>query len=226
MRHIANCTSDVSSCKKKKRHELELIDGSLFLPTFDAEVVEINHSTALKFKCTLFKRPVDSLLHFLVNRKSIVVMYFSNEKCFTKGTECKTDICDCSYNDYSFTWFYPVNSSIIGSAFGIVIKIATEENNKLMKLTLSGIYGKSGFIVNPSTYEEVDFSIETNLDNTNPNEEYEHLKLQNRILIGSITAVVCIVVVVVIVVFLLKQKSKNEPNESDRLILFKNRHDS
>lgn len=196
-----------------------LTDGSLFLPTFDAEVVRTNYSTTLKFKCTVFQRPVDSLLHFLVNGKSVVVMYFSNERCFNKGTECNKDTCDCSYNDYSFTWFYPVNSSSFGSAFGVVTKIASEKNNEFMKLTLSGIYDKSGFKVNPSTCDEVTYSKETDKKIPKPNDEYEHLNLKIGFLVGILSACTAVLCLVVVVQFKQQTKRINESNKNEMPLL-------
>lgn len=118
-------------------------DGKLQIPTLNAEIIEADNLTSLKFECTVFTHPKGSL-HFLVDNKTVDVMRFANNKCYNKSSECTNGSCYCSYEDYSFIWYYTVNKYSIQSTFGVVMKITTAKHAEIIMITISGIYERTG----------------------------------------------------------------------------------
>ncbi|XP_076088549.1 uncharacterized protein LOC143058958 [Mytilus galloprovincialis] len=174
------------------------------LPTFNAEINK--NDTALKFTCRVFKIPIDNKLHFLVNKKSVNVMHFSNSKCYNKSRECSPETCYCSFKDFSFTWFYPVNASSIQNTFGVVINVATGNHGEVIKIQISVIYDTSSFINNGYTYEVVvPASEKKDKEKPNRNGDYENLQLT---IIITITLMGCLCVAMISIILIVKRRTK------------------
>lgn len=177
------------------------------LPTFNAEINK--NDTALKFTCRVFKIPIDNKLHFLVNKQSVNVMHFSNNKCYNKSRECSPETCYCSFKDFSFTWFYPVNASSIQNTFGVVINVATGNHGEVIKIQISVIYDTSSFINNGYTSEVVvPASEKKDKEKPNRNGDYENFNwdLQFEVIIATVGCLCVMISCTTIILILIGRK--------------------
>ncbi|CAC5409008.1 unnamed protein product [Mytilus coruscus] len=127
------------------------IDGSL---NFNGAIV--GNKPVFKFTCESFQRPIGDAISFQVNLMTVDVIRHSNNKCYNRYKECRTDTCLCYYDGVKFKmeYWYEVLNISESLNFGVEL-ILKDTNANIVAVTLSRFY-------NGKDFEKLEIVKETN----------------------------------------------------------------
>ncbi|CAC5393435.1 unnamed protein product [Mytilus coruscus] len=135
---------------------LGLNNERLLVPKFNSAVTASNKTVLYNFTCTMYKLPVGGILQFYLNQRSIDTLRFSNKMCHNKHSKCTSDICSCSYTDYSFTWWHIASASNVLKTFEVDMKFKTNRLGKF-KCVLARTYNNTVIMDTYSYLQSMEF---------------------------------------------------------------------
>lgn len=116
------------------------IDGSL---NFNA--AKVGNKPVFKFNFESSQRPIGDAVSFQVNLSTVDVIRHSNNTCYDRYQECRTDTCLCYYDGAKFKmeYWYEVLNFSESFKFGVEIILKDTHANTVV-VTLSRCYNGKG----------------------------------------------------------------------------------
>lgn len=115
------------------------------IPKFHSVASASNETILYNFTCTMFNLPDGGILQFHVNQRSIDTMRFYNNTCYTSFSKCAADTCSCSYNNFTFRWFYSAIETNILITFEVEMIFIDKQLGKI-QTSLSRTYNKTAIM--------------------------------------------------------------------------------
>lgn len=91
----------------------------------------------------MFNLPDGGFLQFHVNQRSIDTLRFYNNTCYNSFSKCSADTCSCSYDNFTFRWYYSAKETNNLKRFEVEMILIDKQLGKI-QTTLSRTYNKTG----------------------------------------------------------------------------------
>ncbi|XP_052080830.1 uncharacterized protein LOC127718803 isoform X1 [Mytilus californianus] len=107
---------------------------------FEGKVIKSTNTSAIKFTCKTYQRPVGDSIVFLLNDRTTNVMRVYEGKCYDNQGECKNCTCSSSRNEITFTWMYIMTVPCHNCTFGADMSYTDENKRKSRNVNLYRVY--------------------------------------------------------------------------------------
>lgn len=114
-------------------------------PKFHSVASESDDNILYYFTCTMFNLPDGGFLQFHVNQRSIDTLRFYNNTCYNRFSKCSADTCSCSYDNFTFRWYYSAKKTNNLNRFEVEMILIDKQLGKI-QTTLSRTYNKTAIM--------------------------------------------------------------------------------